>query len=123
MSSETTSQSQSSESQSTTGADAIDGAIARGVDFDGSPIPPAKLELYNKVMGLEAGRQRSGGIQYHAIAHRPNWGKTHSPGRTQSTPDWRRFCPFKRKRNCLLLRQQVANGLLVIGHRCWALGN
>lgn len=45
---------------STTGADAIDDAIARGIDFDGSPIPPAKLELYNKVMGLEAGRQRSG---------------------------------------------------------------
>ncbi len=46
--------------QSTTGADAIDEAIARGIDFDGTPIPPAKLELYNKVMGLEAGRQRSG---------------------------------------------------------------
>jgi hypothetical protein len=46
--------------QSTTGADAIDEAIARGLDFDGSPIPPAKLELYTKVMGLEAGRQRSG---------------------------------------------------------------
>jgi hypothetical protein len=47
-------------SQSTTGADAIDEAIAKGVDFDGSPIPTAKLELYQKVMGLEAGRQRSG---------------------------------------------------------------
>jgi hypothetical protein len=46
--------------QSTTGADAIDEAIAKGIDFDGSPIPPGKLELYNKVMGLEAGRQRSG---------------------------------------------------------------
>jgi hypothetical protein len=44
----------------TTGADAIDTAIARGIDFDGSAIPPAKLELYQKVMGLEAGRQRSG---------------------------------------------------------------
>lgn len=44
----------------TTGADAIDVAIAKGIDFDGSPIPTAKLELYNKVMGLEAGRQRSG---------------------------------------------------------------
>ncbi len=44
----------------TTGADAIDRAIAQGLDFDGSPIPPVKLELYNKVMGLEAGRQRSG---------------------------------------------------------------
>ena len=45
---------------STMGADAIDQAIAQGIDFDGSPIPPAKLDLYNRVMGLEAGRQRSG---------------------------------------------------------------
>lgn len=44
----------------TKGADAIDEAIAKGIDFDGSPIPPEKLELYNKVMGLEANRQRSG---------------------------------------------------------------
>ncbi len=44
----------------TKGADAIDVAIAQGIDFDGSPIPTAKLELYHKVMGLEAGRQRSG---------------------------------------------------------------
>jgi hypothetical protein len=44
----------------TTGADAIDVAIAKGIDFDGSPIPVAKLDLYNQVMGLEAGRQRSG---------------------------------------------------------------
>ncbi|MBD2181484.1 small RNA NsiR4-regulated ssr1528 family protein [Aerosakkonema funiforme] len=49
-----------STSQSTTGADAIDEAIAQGIDFDGSPIPLAKLELYRQVMGLEAGRQRSG---------------------------------------------------------------
>ncbi|MBW4576335.1 MAG: DUF4090 family protein [Aphanothece sp. CMT-3BRIN-NPC111] len=46
--------------ETTTGADAIDDAIAKGIDFDGSPIPNAKLELYKKVMGLEAGRQRSG---------------------------------------------------------------
>jgi hypothetical protein len=46
--------------QTTKGADAIDEAIARGIDFDGSPIPPVKLELYHKVMGLEANRQRSG---------------------------------------------------------------
>ncbi len=46
--------------QTTTGADAIDEAIAQGVDFDGSPIPPAKLDLYQKVMAIEAGRQRSG---------------------------------------------------------------
>ncbi|HEY9831915.1 MAG TPA: DUF4090 family protein [Stenomitos sp.] len=45
---------------STLGADAIDEAIAQGIDFDGSPIPAEKLELYHKVMGLEAGRQRSG---------------------------------------------------------------
>ena len=44
----------------TKGADAIDEAIAQGIDFDGTPIPPAKLELYNKVMALEANRQRSG---------------------------------------------------------------
>ncbi|MBD2138331.1 DUF4090 family protein [Anabaena sp. FACHB-1237] len=46
--------------QTTTGADAVDQAIAQGIDFDGSPIPTAKIELYNQVMGLEAGRQRSG---------------------------------------------------------------
>ncbi|KYC39745.1 hypothetical protein WA1_30310 [Scytonema hofmannii PCC 7110] len=46
--------------QTTKGADAIDEAIARGIDFDGSPIPPAKLDLYQKVMELEANRQRSG---------------------------------------------------------------
>ncbi|MGL5064510.1 MAG: small RNA NsiR4-regulated ssr1528 family protein [Microcoleus sp.] len=45
---------------STTGADAIDVAIAAGIDFDGTPIPKAKLDLYQQVMGLEAGRQRSG---------------------------------------------------------------
>jgi Protein of unknown function (DUF4090) len=44
----------------TTGADAIDVAIDSGLDFDGTPIPTAKLDLYRKVMGLEAGRQRSG---------------------------------------------------------------
>ena len=44
----------------TTGADAIDVAIAKGIDFDGTPIPQVKLDLYSQVMGLEAGRQRSG---------------------------------------------------------------
>jgi hypothetical protein len=48
------------EPSSTTGADAIDVAIAQGIDFDGSPIPSEKLSLYQEVMGLEAGRQRSG---------------------------------------------------------------
>jgi hypothetical protein len=46
--------------ESTTGADAIDVAIAQGIDFDGTPIPTEKLDLYNKVMAIEAGRQRSG---------------------------------------------------------------
>lgn len=50
----------SAEIENTKGADAIDEAIDRGIDFDGTPIPTAKLELYSKVMGLEAGRQRSG---------------------------------------------------------------
>ena len=44
----------------TKGADAVDKAISQGLDLDGSPIPTNKLELYNKVMGFEAGRQRSG---------------------------------------------------------------
>ncbi len=45
---------------SNTGADAVDVAIAQGIDLDGTPIPSAKLELYNKVMALEAQRKRSG---------------------------------------------------------------
>lgn len=45
---------------SSTGADAVDVAIAQGLDLDGSPIPADKLELYNQVMALEAQRQRSG---------------------------------------------------------------
>lgn len=44
----------------TTGADAVDVAIAKGLDLDGTPIPAHKLELYQKVMAKEAGRQRSG---------------------------------------------------------------
>jgi hypothetical protein len=44
----------------TKGADAIDQAIASGIDFDGTAIPTAKLELYSNVMALEADRQRSG---------------------------------------------------------------
>ncbi|MBD2107443.1 DUF4090 family protein [Nodosilinea sp. FACHB-13] len=44
----------------TTGADAVDAAIAEGIDLDGTPIPAAKLELYHTVMAKEAGRQRSG---------------------------------------------------------------
>lgn len=45
---------------STKGADAVDEAIAKGIDLDGSPIEPEKLDLYNKVMALEGNRQRSG---------------------------------------------------------------
>ncbi len=45
---------------STTGADAVDQAIAQGLDLDGTPIPPEKLNLYNDVMALEGQRQRSG---------------------------------------------------------------
>ena len=45
---------------STLGADAIDRAIEQGLDLDGSPIPPAKLELYHQVMALKTNRQRSG---------------------------------------------------------------
>jgi hypothetical protein len=47
-------------SETTKGADAVDQAIAAGIDLDGSVIPSAKLELYQQVMALEAGRQRSG---------------------------------------------------------------
>ncbi len=46
--------------ESQLGADAVDEAIAKGIDFDGTAIPAAKLELYQQVMALEAGRQRSG---------------------------------------------------------------
>jgi hypothetical protein len=44
----------------TKGADAIDSAIAQGIDFDGTAIPQEKLDLYTSVMALEANRQRSG---------------------------------------------------------------
>lgn len=42
------------------GPDAIDQAIAQGVDLDGSPIPGAMLELYQEVMAKENARPRSG---------------------------------------------------------------
>jgi hypothetical protein len=47
-------------SSAATGADAVDAAIAQGLDLDGSPIPPAKLALYQEVMALEGQRKRSG---------------------------------------------------------------
>ena len=43
-----------------TGAEAVDAAIAKGLDLDGSPIPANKFDLYTKVMAMEANRQRSG---------------------------------------------------------------
>jgi len=43
-----------------TGAEAVDAAIAQGIDLDGSPIPENKLALYQQVMAKEANRQRSG---------------------------------------------------------------
>ena len=49
-----------SNSSHKTGAEAVDAAIAQGLDLDGSPIPAKKLELYQSVMGLEANRKRSG---------------------------------------------------------------
>ncbi|NJK36043.1 MAG: DUF4090 family protein [Oscillatoriales cyanobacterium SM2_2_1] len=42
------------------GADAVDRAIAQGIDLDGTAIDSEKLGLYHDVMALEAGRQRSG---------------------------------------------------------------
>ncbi|MGC6483539.1 MAG: DUF4090 family protein [Synechococcus sp.] len=42
------------------GPDAIDQAIAAGIDLDGSPLPEATVTLYNEVMDQEKQRQRSG---------------------------------------------------------------
>jgi hypothetical protein len=42
------------------GPNAIDDAIAIGLDLDGSPIPPSMLALYREVMDLENNRPRSG---------------------------------------------------------------
>ncbi|MEM6837748.1 MAG: DUF4090 family protein [Cyanobacteria bacterium P01_C01_bin.120] len=50
----------SDSSPTMTGAEAVDAAIAQGIDLDGSPIPADKLALYQKVMAKEANRQRSG---------------------------------------------------------------
>lgn len=50
----------SESTQAMTGAEAVDAAIAKGIDLDGSPIPENKLSLYQKVMAKEADRQRSG---------------------------------------------------------------
>ena len=42
------------------GPNAIDDAIAAGLDLDGSPIPAPMLSLYREVMDLENARPRSG---------------------------------------------------------------
>ncbi len=42
------------------GPNAIDKAIASGLDLDGSPIPLKMLNLYREVMEKEGARQRSG---------------------------------------------------------------
>tara|TARA_Y100001968_G_scaffold272187_1_gene264247 strand:- start:140 stop:412 length:273 start_codon:yes stop_codon:yes gene_type:complete len=42
------------------GPDAIDKAIAAGLDLDGSPIPAEMLILYEEVMEKENARKRSG---------------------------------------------------------------
>ena len=39
---------------------AVDEAISRGVDLDGSPIPIKMIELYSKIMNEENRRVRSG---------------------------------------------------------------
>ena len=43
-----------------TGIQAVDFAIKNGVDFDGTPIPPKMLELYNRIMDEENKKERSG---------------------------------------------------------------
>ena len=42
------------------GMHAVDEAIKKGVDLDGTPIPPKMLDLYNKIMNEENKRERSG---------------------------------------------------------------
>ena len=38
----------------------IDDAIKKGIDLDGTPIPPKMIELYNRIMNEENKRERSG---------------------------------------------------------------
>ena len=42
------------------GMKAVDDAIEKGIDLDGTPIPPKMLELYNMIMNEENKRERSG---------------------------------------------------------------
>ena len=42
------------------GMKAVDEAISKGIDLDGSPIPTKMLELYKQIMDVENKRKRSG---------------------------------------------------------------
>ena len=42
------------------GMKAVDDAIQKGIDLDGTPIPKPMLELYNRIMNEENKRERSG---------------------------------------------------------------
>ena len=42
------------------GMKAVDEAISKGIDLDGSPIPTKMLELYKKIIDVENKRKRSG---------------------------------------------------------------
>jgi hypothetical protein len=62
---------------SRSGPDAIDEAIAAGLDLDGSPIPQPMLDLYREVMDLKEqcqATQRSDKVD--AQSNRAKWGQT-----------------------------------------------
>ena len=42
------------------GMKAVDDAIEKGIDLDGTPIPTKMLKLYNRIMNEENKRERSG---------------------------------------------------------------
>tara|TARA_B100000287_G_C20076311_1_gene560526 strand:+ start:191 stop:463 length:273 start_codon:yes stop_codon:yes gene_type:complete len=42
------------------GMKAVDEAIEKGIDLDGTPIPPKMIELYTMIMNEENKRERSG---------------------------------------------------------------
>ena len=42
------------------GMQAVDDAIKKGIDLDGTPIPPKMIALYNRIMNEENKRKRSG---------------------------------------------------------------
>tara|TARA_B100000073_G_C23744389_1_gene574661 strand:- start:4025 stop:4297 length:273 start_codon:yes stop_codon:yes gene_type:complete len=45
------------------GMQAIEEAIAKGIDLDGTPIPSKMLSLYNNIIDRENKRERSGVIK------------------------------------------------------------